>query len=139
MQLRYRISIYVFLFWIGMVHPTDASEPEVKVQHELVTSSDLADGSFLATYRFTFTNPGSSDISMINVRFVTSAGIFIAPEPVEFAVGTIAAGQSISQVREIYSYTPDVTFSMFVGNGEGIGASGDVVNFGAVSVRGGVQ
>ena len=94
---------------------------------------------YLATYQFSFTNPGSSDLAMVNVRFVTSTGIIIDSEPVEFAVGTIAAGQSVSQLREILSYTPDMPFSMFIGHGEGIGITGQVISFGVVSLSGGIQ
>jgi len=122
-----------------MAYPGNASEPEIRAQHELVANSDLADGSFLATYRFTFTNPGSNDIEMVSVRFLTSIGIIIDPEPIEFAVGSIAAGQSISQLREILSFAPGMAFSMFLGHGEGIEASGQVVSFGVFSLRGGIK
>ena len=38
MQLRYNIAIYFFLFWIGMVHRGNASEPQVKATGNVVSS-----------------------------------------------------------------------------------------------------
>ena len=38
MQLRYKIAIYSFLFWIGMVHPGNASVPQGKASSNVVSS-----------------------------------------------------------------------------------------------------
>jgi hypothetical protein len=39
MQLRYKIAIYVFLFWLGMMHSGYASEPEVRATGNVVSSA----------------------------------------------------------------------------------------------------
>ena len=105
-------------------HPALAQSEPITASYQWVSSLALADGSYAATFAFSFTNNSSADIADLRVRLIDSPPYVLAPQSDELAVGPLAIGSTASGFWALRFPHPIDTTEGLVFLGEGWEADG---------------
>ena len=88
------LAILAAFSWTAQ--PALAQSEPITASYQWVSSLALADGSYAATFAFSFTNNSSPDIADLRVRLIDSPPYVLAPQSDDLAVGPLAIGSTAS-------------------------------------------